>query len=349
MRSRSRCMLDKSLDAMLAAIEIYNKPRFPYRDESFAVLAINAWELVLKARLLQLGRNKLSVIVDKEKRRNQSGELSRKRYVKRNRSGNVMTIGLFKAFDRLANDFGETIPPQIRSNIEALCEIRDNSVHFFNDCPLVEKRVNEVGAASAKNYLNVTRQWFGVDFSDYNLSLLPIAFLRNFRRADGVSTTPQEDKVIRYIESIADADDPDDDFNVALHVEVRMKRTKDGDATAFQITRDPDAIPITIEEADIRATYPWDYNILTKRLTRRYKNFKANQQYHSIRKPLESDERFANERFLDPGNPKSARKTFYNPNILAEFDKHYERAEQSDARRAADGAFPDGKSPAAAG
>jgi hypothetical protein len=128
-----------------------------------------------------------------------------------------------------------------------------------------------------------------------------------------------------------------------------MKRTKDADATAFQVTRDPDAIPITLEEEDIRATYPWDYNILTTRLSKRYSNFKANQDYHRIRKPLESDERFANERFLDPGNPRSARKMFYNPNILAEFDKHYEKAEQSDARRAADSACSDGKSPAAAG
>jgi hypothetical protein len=320
-------MLDKSLDAILAAIEIYNKPRFPYRDESFAVLAVNAWELVLKARLLQLGGNNLRVIVEKEKRKTKDGALSQKRYVKRNRSGNAMTIGLFKALDRLTNDFGETIPVTIRSNIEALCEIRDNSIHFLNDCPLIERRVNEVGAASASNYLNLCRQWFGVDFSEYNLSLLPIAFVRAFNRAEGVPTTPQEGKVVRYIDAIAKFDEPDSDFHVALHVEVKMRRTKDVDATAFQLTHGPDTTPITLEEEDIRATYPWDYNILTKRLSKRYKNFKVNQRYHRVRKSLESDDRFANERFLDPGNPRSARKTFYNPNIVAEFDKQYDRVD----------------------
>jgi hypothetical protein len=34
---------------MVAAIEIYNKPRFEYRDEVFAILLLNAWELLLKA------------------------------------------------------------------------------------------------------------------------------------------------------------------------------------------------------------------------------------------------------------------------------------------------------------
>jgi hypothetical protein len=32
-------------------------------------------------------------------------------------------------------------------------------------------------------------------------------------------------------------------------------------------------------------------------------------------------------RFLDPGNPKSAKKDFYSPNVLTEFDKEYKRAQ----------------------
>ena len=48
---------------MLAAIEVYNKPTFAYREESFAILAINSWELLLKARLLQLENNRLAVIL----------------------------------------------------------------------------------------------------------------------------------------------------------------------------------------------------------------------------------------------------------------------------------------------
>ena len=39
MRPRAHQMLDKSISAMLAAIEVYNKPTF---------LAVNAWELLLK-------------------------------------------------------------------------------------------------------------------------------------------------------------------------------------------------------------------------------------------------------------------------------------------------------------
>ena len=56
MKSRSRTLYDKSLSAMLAAIEVYNKPDFFYREETFAILAINGWELLLKARIAPLKR-----------------------------------------------------------------------------------------------------------------------------------------------------------------------------------------------------------------------------------------------------------------------------------------------------
>jgi hypothetical protein len=40
---------------------------------------------------------------------------------------------------------------------------------------------------------------------------------------------------------------------------------------------------------------------------------------------LETDPIFASERVLDPGNPRSAKKMFFSPNILKEFDKCYTR------------------------
>lgn len=45
---RYKSFIDKSVGAALSAIEIYNKPDFKYREETFAILMINAWELLLK-------------------------------------------------------------------------------------------------------------------------------------------------------------------------------------------------------------------------------------------------------------------------------------------------------------
>lgn len=51
--SRSQRLLKNSEAALLSAIEIYNKPAFSYREETFAILALNAWELLLKAKVLE--------------------------------------------------------------------------------------------------------------------------------------------------------------------------------------------------------------------------------------------------------------------------------------------------------
>ena len=53
MKARSQELAAKSVSAMISAIEVYNKPDFKYREETFAILAINAWELLLKAKWLR--------------------------------------------------------------------------------------------------------------------------------------------------------------------------------------------------------------------------------------------------------------------------------------------------------
>ena len=55
-------LIDKSIGSMLSAIEIYNKPDFKYREETFTILAINSWELLLKARILKLNNYRINSI-----------------------------------------------------------------------------------------------------------------------------------------------------------------------------------------------------------------------------------------------------------------------------------------------
>lgn len=327
MRSRARQMLDKSISAMLAAIEVYNKPTFEYREEAYSILAVNAWELLLKARILQIDNNKIASIIDYEKRQLGNGKLSNKLYKKKNRTGNDTSIGLFKAFDRLANNYADTINPVVKKNLEALAEIRDNAVHFLNKEFELRKKVHEVGTANLKNYVNIVRQWFGVGLSDFKLFLMPIAFLRDIGSAEGVMLNTEERNLLEYIKGLENEVDDDvaNDFNLSLNIGIRIRRVSETAGAEVVISDRPDAIPVKLEEEDIRAKYPRDYGILSKRLQDRYSDFKLAQKYHDIRKELEQDAKLCNTRYLDPGNPSSATKKFYNSNIIREFDKHYKR------------------------
>ena len=145
---------------------------------------------------------------------------------------------------------------------------------------------------------------------------------------DAITVNAAERRVIKYLRQRI-ADDPagaEDDYSVALRVNLKFSRSKAVDATPVVVSDDPAAIAVRLSEEDIREKYPWDYKTLTTRLKRRYANFKENLKYHQLRQTLESDDRFCNTRYLDPAKKSGTSKRFYNSNILQEFDRHYERA-----------------------
>ncbi len=325
-KSRSRCLAEKSIAAMISAIEIYNKPDFQYREETYAILAINAWELLLKSRILQLSKNRLSSIIKYERRQNQDGSISTRKYIVTNRSGNPVSIGLFKAYDDLINEYGDKLDPVIRKNIEALIEVRDNSVHFINDDFGLSKKIQEIGTANVKNFVRLVKRWFAIDLSKYNFYLMPLAFVRESSHGEAIPLNLHERKLLKYFQSQEfKGDDETKDFNYSLDLEIRFKRVSDDTGTIVRISNEPDALPVCITEENVRDTYPWSYDVLTTRLSKRYSDFKVNQKFHNIRKPLTEDSRFCNIRYLDPDNPDGTKKYFFNPNIVREFDKYYKR------------------------
>ena len=221
MKSRSRLILEKSVAAMLSAIEIYNKPDFKYREETFSVLCINSWELLLKAKVLNLSSNKLASLYLMEYRVLKNGKKSKIKRPKKNRSGNSMSINLFEAFRIITEDFGVKIEKAVNDNIIALTEIRDNSIHFVNNDLLLSLKVQELGSASLQNYLHLVSTWFGDVLSGYNFYLMPLSFFRNFDEAPGISLNTSEKKVLDYIkksEEVYDNTDDIGDYNLTLRI-----------------------------------------------------------------------------------------------------------------------------------
>lgn len=98
-------LLEKSKEAFILAIENYNKVTIKYRVESFAFFACNAWELMLKAHLLNIGEN--IYYKDKPDR----------------------TISLSECIKKVfTND-----KDPLRLNLEKIIELRDTSTHFITE------------------------------------------------------------------------------------------------------------------------------------------------------------------------------------------------------------------------
>jgi len=100
-------LLEKSKEAFVMSIEIYNKPTIHYRVEGFSFFICNAWELMLKAHMI-----------------NKFGESSI--YYKDNPS---RTITLEKC---ISNIFTNNKAP-LRLNLEKIIELRNTSTHFITE------------------------------------------------------------------------------------------------------------------------------------------------------------------------------------------------------------------------
>lgn len=318
--------VDKAEAALVAAIEVYNKPMFEYREETFSLLAINAWELLLKARVLQLNSNDVRSIWVYVTRKTKSGETSKKKYVDRNRSKTAKTISLHACIKRLDLDAASRIPSEVQSNIDALCEIRDSSAHFVTASAVLRTQVLSVAVASVKNFVLLTRSWFRRDFSDRISIMLPLAFLSPGLKVNSVLVMNDESRLIQYLKEVASAAANDSSvYDVAVNVEVHLKRSKLDSAVKVQVTNDPNATRVTLTEQDIRDQYPWTFDALTAQLKKRYSDFIANSKYHKLRKQFSADPKYGRERLLDFDKPKGLKKSYFSPAILNEFDKHYTR------------------------
>lgn len=315
-----RSLLDKSISSMLSAIEIYNKPNFKYREESFAILAVNAWELLFKACILRDNKYKLNSIYElaPANRKDGTKSTSRKKIVE-NRCGNPKSISIFNAIEKL--DKGGKLPKNLKDSIDALIELRDNSIHFFNTDPIT-KQVQELGFACIKNYIAVIKKWdIDIDLSDYNFYLMPLAYIDEKKIVDATLTSETENYINLVKSKLAQIDTSDRDFDIAISIDIDFK--KGNSFESIGVKYDPNGIPVTLSEENIKMKYPWTHAELVSQCRKRYCNFKQNNNFNNILRLLKSNDKFCHLRKLDIDNPKSPKKTYYNANILKELDNHY--------------------------
>lgn len=325
-KARHTYLLDKSVQAAISAIEIYNKPDFKYREESFSILMVNAWELLLKAKILKDNKNDLASlhIVDKDRSTKADGTPKKNIYFKQNRAGNHLTIDIYAALKSLALD------DVLKENIDLLIEIRDNAIHFYNDSKLFEKKLLEIGTATLKSYVEVIGDWFNYDLSIYNFFLMPISFFHPSQILPlALSKEDKQHKnLLKYI-SRKEKDFPSDEeakHNISLVLQTKFVRSSSTEAIAVKYDpANPKAISVKIDADEQFANkYPWAYTEdLIPKLKARYKGLKLDTKFTKIKRVCDKNPAYCGERYLDLKKKKGVPKKYYSPEIMKEFDKHY--------------------------
>jgi hypothetical protein len=313
---RWKALVDKSIAACCAAIEIYNKPVVPHREETFAILVVAAWELLLKARLIQENGNQLKAIYETEAVKRKDGKPSKRRAIRRNKAGNPVTIGISTAIDRAKALSAKPLDTACKDNLELLVEVRNNVVHFVNEDRDLAIRVHEVGVAALRNYATALADWFEHDISTLRFAILPLSFdgAVAAQVVPAAKRSQQAQNLLAHMErAIAGATAPTDGrFAVSLRVETRIVGNRAQDAVPIKHGKGPDAAKVELTEEALRQGWPHDYEELVRRVKQRVPGVKQNAAFHAAHRALSGDGRLARVRLLDINNPKSSKKTYYS-------------------------------------
>lgn len=308
---------------MISAIEIYNKPNFSYREETFSILATNSIELLFKAQLLKVSAYQLkSLYVLEPVLRSDGKPHKTRKKPKLSRSRNPMTIGLFEVIKKLGEK-GFKISDNLFASIESLIELRDNAIHFHNET-FISKEIQELGFATIKNYLHIARKWeMGMDLSTYNFYLMPLAYVDSRMVSEGVITDEIKNYLAFVKSKIDSQDSSDEEFDIAISIDVNFSKNNSFEGIGFKY--DPNGVPIVLTEEDIRSKFPLTYDEVRNKAKERYSDFKQNQDFHNLMREIKEDEKLHHERRLDPENPKSQRKPFFSTNIWKVLDKSFKK------------------------
>ena len=296
--ARHKALLRKAVSACVAAIEIYNKPVMPHRDETFANNQLRAIQVLVPI----IGRN---------------GKPTKRMQVKRNRSGNEETISLGEAVHRVKQLPKQKLDPACEAGLWSLVEIRDNAVHFIIDETEMARRAHEACCACIRNFVAAVGEWFDHDLSEHRFMILPLSFDAVTGPALTVPSrrTRQAANLMAFLDRAGDEHPVQDktSYAAAVKVETRIVGSRNPDAAAIKLCSGPDATKVTLTEEQIADRWPYDYTTFVKRIVARVPGIKQNKAFHKAVKALKSEERFVFRRRLDPRDPKcKSCKEFFN-------------------------------------
>lgn len=131
-------MLEKSQEAFLLSIELYNKPTIKSRLESSVIFLCNAWELLLKAKIIQ-------------------DEGIEAIYFKDNTSRTITLKGSVKKI--MTND-----KDPIRTNLELIIDLRDKAIHLV--IPEFNFLYSKIITPCAKHYSSKLYDYFAISINN---------------------------------------------------------------------------------------------------------------------------------------------------------------------------------------
>lgn len=131
--------MDKSIEAFILGIEMYNKPTIRYRVEGFSLFICNAWELLLKAHIVKCKGDDSIYYSDNPDR----------------------TFSLNRCIKEVFTNHKDPL----RINLEKINDLRNISTHFITE--EYEQIYVSLFQSCVINYSNKLVDFFDINISNY--------------------------------------------------------------------------------------------------------------------------------------------------------------------------------------
>lgn len=328
----AKTLVKNGCAALMAAIEIHNKPVFDYRYEVCTLLVINAWELVVKALIYQKWKN-----------------------IKLEDEGNP------RPFKKCLNDVAAHLTGEdarsflvVKENLENLYKYRNSVAHFHSE--ELDVILFSLLRASVIDFAAFVRTHFNREVCGGPTVILPIHVSGDFNPIEFLVKRPSEsgasNEVHDFInglfescERLQAAGINDSIFSTWTMGILSAKKAANADVLAARTNTAPDATPINllntlgdeIKISDspsatlVRMTdeeffkiYSENYEAVCNTASEMFDDFKANSRFHAIKEKLKGNPNFHEIRWLGPEG-KGQKKDWYTKAIYGELAKHYTR------------------------
>ena len=307
-QARSLVMARRSAAALLAAVEMGNKTLIPYREETFCLQLLNAWEILLKARIVQQNRNRLESIFEKR-----SGHFVRDPHTQL-----PYTIKFMEALKQVS------IHENVRDNLLGVNAMRNEVAHIGILSREFKENVLRYGSASIINFGKLYQDWFHKPIEiPY---LVPIAFVGKAEIVALNKGDIRQRQLLNYLSQlVGSADTSDINYSVSLNLTVSLNPIFEGGGT-IRVINDPNALQVRISDDQVTEKYPWTYKDLISECKRRYVDFKMDDVFHELMRQIKNDGNCAYERKLDPKNTKTTSQWRYKSETALELlDTKYDQ------------------------
>lgn len=229
-------LLNKSEEAYLMAIEIINKPTINYRTEGFCFFICNAWELLLKAYLINKAQD-INVINYKD--------------------DNTRTIGLDECVVKVFTSTTDTT----KNNISFIRNIRNKATHLI--LPEYDYTLSPAFQRCLTNY----NKFFKKQFPDYNLNekVTPYIALINPGSDKDISSLILNPTNLLMFEKIKKELDADETLGQTLRL-VSTKKESEADIKYTLVPEGGEKATIINVPKDIDRTHPYTTTEVIKKI-----------------------------------------------------------------------------------